>query len=346
MEIFREEFKESLEAVEVINNLAIVAVVGSALSGNIEITAQLYATLEEAGINVITSGVGGGQGSIALVTELVSLRRATKILHESLFCSRYDELNLYIDGDGELYTELMEMIETQRRKFIERHALKINLVDDITEWEERCQGANSVFVDLGKGAGRCMGLDYKVLLESGRSVVSANLEQVSKYGVELNNGRFAYGGCTGRGVPIIRVLNDLKRSGDKITRVLFAIDQSCFDNTLQELSIIALTLGFELPTYEIERCKDGLVAELCIFDDGLTGRRTTTELEGKVTGKIVALSNLNADYQRALNANCDVFLIESHRYREFPLQLYRTAPSTAQSIAQEVLSDILSLRNH
>lgn len=207
LEILRNEFSGEISRGEIEipsarRNLAIVAVVGSSLEGNMEVTSEIMATLSNNGISIICSGFGGAHQSIAFVTELSMLRRATRALHEALFVRHYDAMNIAIGGDGSLAESFSEVVRGESRRIFERYGVRLNLVsgEDMSGME--CP----VLVDCGGE------LDYCTVRERGINVVSGNLAGAYR-NIEGLSGCY-YGGCIGEGLPIVRVLGDLVRSGD------------------------------------------------------------------------------------------------------------------------------------
>ncbi len=203
----------------VVRNLAIVAIVGSSLEDNLEARAEIFGILERSGISIITYGYGGAHRSLAFVTDLCSMRRATEALHLALFSRHYDELSLFVGGRGALADSLVALVEGERRRVLERYGVRLCIegvgIEDTGDIDFSAYNC-PVFVDCGIES-RGEGL-YADLLSRGVRVVSGNLAgAVSEdFSGEDILGLYKYGGCVGEGLPMVRVLDDLARSGDTL----------------------------------------------------------------------------------------------------------------------------------
>lgn len=222
-EILEVEFRGEILKGEItrcraMRNLAIVAVIGEGVGSDSRIAAQIFGTLRRGGISIITSGRGGTDNSIAVVTELASLRRATQVLHEELFESRYEAARIYVEGDGVVAQSFRDLVLRREREIRERYGVRIELSGSVGEL---C-GAREcgVYVDCGGGndGGR-----YGELRAMGINVVSANRVAVCENILGDGVGRLKYDSTVGEGLRVVGVLEDLVGSGDTISEVRCAL---------------------------------------------------------------------------------------------------------------------------
>jgi aspartokinase/homoserine dehydrogenase 1 len=238
--------------------LATVAIVGENMKHTPGIAGKLFGTLGRSGISVIACAQGASETNISFVISEECLRKALNVIHDSFFLSEYQVLNLFITGVGTVGGSLIEQIAQQREKLMHEMGLKLNVVgiasghkavfsrdglelgnfrqlladaedSDIQRLHDEVVGMNifnSVFVDCTASA-EVAGL-YKDFLNHNIHVVAANkiaassdfenyheLKEIAhKRGV-----KFLFETNVGAGLPIIRTINDLCNSGDKILRI-------------------------------------------------------------------------------------------------------------------------------
>jgi len=240
------------------SGLATVAIVGENMKHTPGIAGKLFGTLGRSGISVIACAQGASETNISFVINQDYLRKALNVIHDSFFLSEYQVLNLFICGVGTVGGSLISQIRQQQEKLMRELRLKLNVVGiasghnamfnregfDLTKYREQLKASpvsnpqrlhdevigmnifNSVFVDCT--ASREVAALYKDFLEHNINVVAANkiaassnydnyheLKQVAqKRGV-----KFLFETNVGAGLPIIRTINDLCNSGDKILRI-------------------------------------------------------------------------------------------------------------------------------
>ncbi len=378
MEVIRSEFKGEIERGEidecsVERNLAIIAVVGASLKENREATAQILNILSDNGINIIASAQGGTQNSIAFVTELSSLRRATKVLHEALFIKHYDEVNIEIVGNNALSHTIKELVENSARKIMERYGLKV----EISAKNSGC----AVIVDCSKDTN----LNYNELLNSGKNIVSANRRAAAIENYNHATSKYKCSATVGEGLPIMRALGDMVHSGDEINEIkglvsgvinyamnLFAKGismttamQTAVNNYYDEVELEDEIGGkncgkrIKILAQKCELCGDVTIEPL--YDNSLTlgeidaiweeKRKVLSPNEKFVyiaectkEGARVYVDKVNDKEQLYYTDNYNVaVLISSKRYREYPLQIKGYDTPNLEQIAGRVLSDILEI---
>lgn len=240
-------------------NLATIAVVGESMKHTPGIAGKLFGTLGRNGVSVIACAQGASETNISFVVEEKSLRKSLNVIHDSFFLSEFQVLNLFICGTGTVGDSLINQLCSQQEKLMNERGLKLNVVgianghralfdrdglslDDYRRQLEE-QGTesspriirdevigmnifNSVFVDCTANAD--VAALYKELLSHNVSVVAANKIAASASYAEYselkqiarNRGvKFLFETNVGAGLPIIKTINDLLASGDRILKI-------------------------------------------------------------------------------------------------------------------------------
>jgi len=276
---FSHEISEgSMAPVQVMKDLATVAIVGENMKNNAGIAGKLFSVLGRNGISIIACAQGTEEHNISFVVGRKYLRKSLNVIHDSFFLSEYQELNVFICGIGTVGGNLLGQLASQREKLMKENNLKVNVVGiarstrgvfdregiDLAGWRERLDAGmeldldrlrdevigmnifNAVFVDCTASAD-VAGL-YKDFFEHGISVVAANKvaasSEYSNYialkALALKRGvKFLFETNVGAGLPIINTINALRKSGDKILKI-----EAVLSGTL---NFIFNTLSEEIP---------------------------------------------------------------------------------------------------
>ena len=238
--------------------LATVAIVGENMKHTPGIAGKLFGTLGRSGISVIACAQGASETNISFVIKQDFLRKALNVIHDSFFLSEYQVLNLFVCGVGTVGGSLLEQIHQQQEKLKQELRLKLNIVgianghnamftregislenyreqlaaapkSDIKRLHDEVIGMNifnSVFVDCT--ASPEVASLYADFLEHNINVVAANKIAASsdfanyrllKETSQRRGVKFLFETNVGAGLPIIRTINDLRNSGDKILRI-------------------------------------------------------------------------------------------------------------------------------
>ena len=238
--------------------LATVAVVGENMKHTPGIAGKLFGTLGRSGFSVIACAQGASETNISFVIDQNYLRKALNVIHDSFFLSEYQVLNIFVCGVGTVGGSLIEQIHQQQEKLKRELRLKLNVVGiasghnamfcreglDLEHYRENLKKAepsnirrlhdevigmnifNSVFVDC-TASEEVAGL-YKDFLIHNINVVAANKIAASsdyanyselKHIAQKRGVKFLFEANVGAGLPIIRTINDLCNSGDKILRI-------------------------------------------------------------------------------------------------------------------------------
>ena len=238
--------------------LATVAVVGENMKHTPGIAGKLFGTLGRSGISVIACAQGASETNISFVVDGKYLRKTLNVIHDAFFLSEYQVLNLFLCGVGTVGCSLIEQLASQQEELKQEHGLKLNVVGlasskkavfdrdglDLTHWRELLDAApasniqrlrdevigmnifNSVFVDCTASAD--VASLYQGFLEHNINVVAANKIAASsdyenyhelKAIAQRRGVKYLFETNVGAGLPIIRTINDLIHSGDKILRI-------------------------------------------------------------------------------------------------------------------------------
>ena len=240
-------------------NLSIIAIVGEKMKNTPGISATLFRSLGRNGINVIATAQGSSELNISVVIKNDHLKKALNVIHDGFFLSRYKELHLFVAGTGLVGTSLLKQLKDQAPVLLSEHNLKVNLMGvtntrkmiidkkcvSLDNYKEalktssdkgdiagfinhmtRLNLRNSVFIDCT--ANEDVAARYKDILSKYVSVVTANkIACSSEYSyyqmlrnIAIEKGvRFIYETTVGAGLPIIKTINDLIVSGDRILRI-------------------------------------------------------------------------------------------------------------------------------
>jgi bifunctional aspartokinase / homoserine dehydrogenase 1 len=240
-------------------NLSIIAIVGERMKNTPGISATLFKALGRNGINVIATAQGSSELNISVVIKYDNLKKALNVIHDGFFLSRLKEMHLFVAGTGLVGSSLMKQIQKQHATLLNEHNLKINLIGvtnsrkmliekkgiPLDNYREALKNSgekgdislfiqqitrlnlrNSVFID-------CTGEEdvawrYGDILSKYISIVTANKIACSSeqsYYQKLKSianergVRFMYETTVGAGLPIIKTINDLVLSGDKILKI-------------------------------------------------------------------------------------------------------------------------------
>ena len=204
-ELAKEIETGALNPIEIIDNLATIAVVGEPMKHRLGIAGKLFSVLGRNGVNVIASAQGAQEMNISLVVEKHQLTKALSVIHDSFFLSEYKVVNLFVCGIGTVGGSLFRQLHEQHDSLMHKRRLRLNVVGvansrkcyfdangidttDILNLVERkgynsssqaiCRKFismnlyNSVFVDCTANAD--IAELYETLLDNNISVVAAN----------------------------------------------------------------------------------------------------------------------------------------------------------------------------
>ena len=240
-------------------HLSIVAIIGENMRQTPGISGKLFSALGRNGINVRAVAQGSSEVNLTVVISQRNLSKALNTVHEAFFLSETKTLNVFMAGLGLIGSTLLKQIAQQGSTLFENRLLRINFIGiinsrkmlineagiDTNHWQALLEQdgsasdmgtfvhrlkelnlPNSVFID-------CTSSDYVIkyyqeVLQSAVSIITPNklansgtyktYQQLKQTAMRAGV-KFLYETNVGAGLPVIRVLQDLKDSGDKIYKI-------------------------------------------------------------------------------------------------------------------------------
>lgn len=248
----------SVQPLVVERQLAIVALVGDNMKNHPGVSGKMFGALGKNGVNVRAIAQGSSERNISAVIAVNDVQKAINVLHEEFFESTLKQLNLFIIGTGNVGSKLLAQLKQQQQYLQNEMRVQVKLRGlansrkmvmsnnsiDLDKWEESLAGGevmdkdqfiqnirsanfrNTVFADVT--ASEDVSLLYGRLLEKSVSVVACNKIACSSAYNQYRklkdlareyNSLFLFETNVGAGLPVISTLNDLLRSGDKVSRI-------------------------------------------------------------------------------------------------------------------------------
>ncbi|MFP3598012.1 bifunctional aspartate kinase/homoserine dehydrogenase I [Chryseobacterium sp. SIMBA_029] len=244
--------------VKIETGLSIVALVGENMKNRSGVSAKMFGCLGNNGINIRAIAQGSSEKNISIVISEKDIKKAVNVLHEEFFESEIKQVHLYLCGIGNVGHKLIQQIYEQN-EYLKEHMLinlriaglsnsrnmcfpepgisKDECLRHLKNGEKASIGKfaeeiisrnlrNSVFVDVTASAE--IPKIYDSLLKKSVNIVACNKIAASsdfeKYQSLKNTAKnhsckFFFETNVGAGLPIIGTINDLIRSGDKITSI-------------------------------------------------------------------------------------------------------------------------------
>jgi aspartokinase/homoserine dehydrogenase 1 len=239
-------------------DLSIIALVGDQMKSHPGISGKMFGALGRNGVNVRAIAQGSSERNISAVIASADVKKAINILHEEFFQTSYKQLNLFITGTGNVGSRLIAQLRQQQKYLLDQLQLQVRVIGlansrkmvfneegidlehwkealgkgqpmELDEWVRNIQSKNmrnAVFADVT--ANDQVAGTYDSLLQKSISVVACNKVACSSpyaYYKRLKdlareyNSLFLFETNVGAGLPVIGTLNDLLRSGDKVSRI-------------------------------------------------------------------------------------------------------------------------------
>lgn len=293
--------------------LSIVALVGENMKSRSGVSAKMFSCLGNNGINIRTIAQGSSERNISVVISEKDAKKAVNVLHEEFFESEIKQIHLYICGTGNVGNKLIEQIYDQNQYLRENHLINLRIAglsnsrkmifadtgiskNEYSNWIEIGKEAspkgfaeeiisrnlrNSVFVDITASAE--VPKVYESLLKRSIDIVACNKIAASsdfeQYKILKNTARnhncsFHFETNVGAGLPVIGTINDLIKSGDKVTSIE---------------AVLSGTLNFVFNNYDGNRTFSEVVAQA--QKEGYTEPDPRLDLSGTdVARKILILA--------------------------------------------------------
>ena len=260
--------------VDVRDHVVVVAGVGSGMGDHPGVAGRFFGALGRARINVLALSDGASYQSVSVVLDASDARKATSVLHGAFLLSQ-SRVHLVLAGaTGRVGSALRRLLAAQQAWLVDELNLDVRVAGALgrtrmawdpegidpdaveqaladgedASWEtlfdrlckSRLEGL--VFVDCT--ASELLARQYGRLLEAGVAVVTASkiansLEASYWRDLKRLSGKrgipYRYETVVGAGMPILRTIEDLRRSGDRIRKMTgvisgtlsFALSQVC-----------------------------------------------------------------------------------------------------------------------
>ncbi len=310
---------QRIDPVKFETSLSIIALVGENMRSRSGVSSKLFGALGNNGINVRAIAQGSSEKNISVVIAENDTRKAVNVLHEEFFESEIKQVHLYICGVGNVGSKLIQQIYSQNpylrenlltnlriagvsnsRKmcFNDKGFKETELMNSLEEGESsspetfaeeivRRNLRNSVFVDVTASADVVP--VYEKLLKKSVSVVACNKiaaasdyesYQKLKSASKNHSCNFFFETNVGAGLPIIGTINDLIRSGDRITSIK---------------AVLSGTLNFVFNNYDGSRTFAEVVRQA--QDEGYTEPDPRLDLAGTDVARKILILAREAGYQ-------------------------------------------------
>jgi aspartokinase/homoserine dehydrogenase 1 len=308
-----------IEPLKVENGFSILALVGDQMKQHTGVSGKMFMTLGHNGINIHAIAQGSSERNISAVIASIDVRKAVNALHEEFFSDGKKQINVFIAGVGTVGSRLIEQLNAQHDHLADELRLNLRLVGlanskrflmsddglDLSNYSKDLTDAppsqissfsdaiieqnlrNSVFVDVT--ASTEVVEIYPKLLKKSISVIACNKVAASseyeKYAFLKGLARefgtnFFFETNVGAGLPVIGTLNDLLRSGDRVSRIE---------------AVLSGTLNFVFNNYDGSRNFAEVVRQA--QDEGYTEPDPRLDLSGTDVARKILILAREAGYK-------------------------------------------------
>ncbi|PVV54930.1 bifunctional aspartate kinase/homoserine dehydrogenase I [Chryseobacterium sp. HMWF035] len=322
---FEDDLKlKRIDPVKIETDLAIVALVGENMKSRSGVSAKMFGCLGNNGINIRAIAQGSSEKNISIVISEKDITKAVNVLHEEFFESEIKQVHLYICGTGNVGMKLIQQIYSQNDYLKEHLLVNLRIAglsnsrkmifsekgiseNEFTNFDQNGQEAsaekfaqeiisrnlrNSVFVDIT--ASSEVPNIYEQLLKKSVNIVACNKIAASsdfenyknlKNTARNHSCQFLFETNVGAGLPIIGTINDLIRSGDKITSIQ---------------AVLSGTLNFVFNNYDGSRTFSEIVAQA--QKEGYTEPDPRLDLAGTDVARKILILAREAGYSIEFNS--------------------------------------------
>ena len=256
-EEFYLELKDGLlDPLDIIENLAVISVVGDGMRTLRGISAKFFSALARANINIVAIAQGSSERSISVVVNNDEVITGVRVVHQMLFATD-QVIEVFVVGVGGVGGALLDQLHRQqawlKQKHIDlrvcgianSHALLTNVHGiDLSNWQAALAEAKEPF-NLGRltrlvkeyhllnpvivdcTSSQAVADQYADFLSEGFHVVTPNKKantsswnyyQQMRAAAAKSRRKFLYDTNVGAGLPVIENLQNLMNAGDELLR--------------------------------------------------------------------------------------------------------------------------------
>ncbi len=244
--------------IELIEDCAVISAVGNGLYGKPGIAAKFFAMLYRANINILAVAQDSFERNISAVIKAHQIQHALQVLHGGFYLSN-KTLSIGLIGPGDVGSQLLGEITKNRNRLeremnvdfqvrgimnskfmvlneknmefndwkvgLKSHSISKNLESFITHIASQ-EIPHSVIIDCSPSAE--LAQQYVTILEKGCHIITpnkkANSSPLSEYkklktSIAQHNRHYLYETTVCAGLPVIKTIQDLIATGDKIKRI-------------------------------------------------------------------------------------------------------------------------------
>ncbi len=245
--------------VELEDDKIVLAVIGDNMKHQVGLSGKIFGALGENNISVKAIAQGASERNISIVLDAKDEHKAVNVIHERFFQASVKKIHLFVAGVGNVGSQFLNILEKQQANFLENHKIELKLVgvanstkfilntdglsfetarkirqagtpyssfagfvDDIIALNLR----NSIVID--NTASEEVSLEYDRLFGHSISVVTCNKfagsSPISNYQKLMKlthdkNCKFQYETSVAAALPVIKTIQDLSHSGDRVNRI-------------------------------------------------------------------------------------------------------------------------------
>ncbi|WP_288473687.1 bifunctional aspartate kinase/homoserine dehydrogenase I [uncultured Pantoea sp.] len=256
-EEFYLELKDGLlDPLDIIENLAVISVVGDGMRTLRGISAKFFSALARANINIVAIAQGSSERSISVVVNNDEVITGVRVVHQMLFATD-QVIEVFVVGVGGVGGALLDQLHRQQAWLKQKHidlrvcgiansrALLTNVHGiDLSHWQAALAEAKEPF-NLGRMArlvkeyhllnpvivdctsSQAVADQYADFLSEGFHVVTPNKKantsswhyyQQMRAAAAKSRRKFLYDTNVGAGLPVIENLQNLMNAGDELLR--------------------------------------------------------------------------------------------------------------------------------
>lgn len=251
--------RKKVNKAEFEDKLSIVAMVGDKMKESIGLAGRAFKLLGDNGVNIRAIAQGGTERNISMVVSEKDTKKALNVLHDGFFLSKYRKVHLFNVGIGTVGSNLLNQLKEQAEYLKEEYSIDIKLVGvanskkmlfstkgiALSTWKDSLiETGEAMNIDNFVGKMKALNLRNSIFIDNTASldiikaytdvaelsipVVASNKIMASspmaqytnfKSSIKKHNLKFLHETNVAAGLPVLKTIDDLVASGDKITKI-------------------------------------------------------------------------------------------------------------------------------